>query len=193
MIETAGLLKYLAREARWHYHNKLGIYRLTRREGVEIRQGTTVISPERLFCEPPLRIEAGNFLHCGGNSWSGGEGEIRFGKNCWLAHNNVLYGAGGIEFGDCSGTGPGVLMFSSRNDYSRELAPVMQNSHVFAPIKVGSYVCIFSGSIVTPGVTIGDGAIIGANSVVMSDIPPWTIAAGAPARVVKERDKDSMH
>jgi len=42
------------------------------------------------------------------------------------------------------------------------------------------------GSIVMPGVTIGEGAIIGAGSVVTKDIPAWTIAVGNPARVVKE-------
>jgi galactoside O-acetyltransferase len=40
--------------------------------------------------------------------------------------------------------------------------------------------------VVLKGVTIGEGAIVGARSVVTKDVPPWTIAAGNPARVVKE-------
>ena len=45
------------------------------------------------------------------------------------------------------------------------------------------------GTIVMPGVTIGEGAVIAAGSVVSRDIPPYTIAAGSPAKVVKELPK----
>jgi galactoside O-acetyltransferase len=55
-----------------------------------------------------------------------------------------------------------------------------------APIKICDYVWIGFDVVVLKGVTIGEGAIIGARSVVTSDIPAWTIAAGNPARVVKE-------
>ena len=42
------------------------------------------------------------------------------------------------------------------------------------------------GSIIMPGVTVGEGAIIGARSVVTHDVPAWTIVAGSPAKVIKE-------
>ena len=45
------------------------------------------------------------------------------------------------------------------------------------------------GSIIVPGVTIGEGAIVGARSVVTKDVPAWTIAAGSPAKVIKEIPK----
>lgn len=51
-------------------------------------------------------------------------------------------------------------------------------------LKKGS--CIGMKSIVMPGVTIGEGAIIGAGSIVTKDIPAWTVAVGSPAKVVKE-------
>ncbi len=50
--------------------------------------------------------------------------------------------------------------------------------------------CIGMGSIVMPGVTIGEGAIIGAGSVVVKDIPPYTIAVGNPCKVVKQLEKE---
>lgn len=49
--------------------------------------------------------------------------------------------------------------------------------------------CVGMRSIVMPGVTIGEGAIIGAGSVVTKDIPAWTIAAGFPAKVIKTIDQ----
>lgn len=54
------------------------------------------------------------------------------------------------------------------------------------PIKICNHVWIGIGSIILKGVTIGDGAIIGAGSVVTHDIPPGCMAAGNPARVIKE-------
>jgi len=188
-----GFLKYVLGQARWHLDNKLGIYRVMQQaKGVEIGQGVTIINSDRLTTKGPLRIETGCFLHCGGNSWSHGEGYIRFGDGCWIAQANVLYGAGGIEFGDYAGTGPNVMIFSSRDNYGMEHAKKPHIIHNFASVKVGSYVRIFSGSIIGPGVTLGEGAVIGAGSVVLKDVPPWTVAAGVPAKVLGPRDMDSM-
>ena len=53
-------------------------------------------------------------------------------------------------------------------------------------IHIGKGVMVGMESIIMPGVTIGDGAIIGAGSIVTRDIPAWTIATGRPAKVIKE-------
>jgi acetyltransferase-like isoleucine patch superfamily enzyme len=56
------------------------------------------------------------------------------------------------------------------------------------PVTVGEYVWIGFGAIVLPGVTVGSHSIIGAGSVVVKDIPPNSIAAGNPARILRQRD-----
>lgn len=58
-----------------------------------------------------------------------------------------------------------------------------------APIHLGKGCSTGTGTIIMPGVTIGEGAIIGAGSLVTKDIPTWTIALGRPAKVVKEIPK----
>ena len=59
-------------------------------------------------------------------------------------------------------------------------------------VHIGKGVMVGMESIIMPGVTIGDGAIIGAGSIVTKDIPAWTIAVGRPAKVIKEiPEKDS--
>lgn len=58
-----------------------------------------------------------------------------------------------------------------------------------APVKICTGACIGMSSIIMPGVTIGRGAIIGAGSVVTRDIPPYTIAVGNPAKVLKSIPK----
>ena len=64
---------------------------------------------------------------------------------------------------------------------------------VFDKIVIGNNVHIGSGSIIMPGVTIGEGAIVGAGSLVTKDIPAWTIAAGRPAKVLKEIPQNSSN
>jgi len=60
------------------------------------------------------------------------------------------------------------------------------------PVTVGEYVWIGFGVAVLPGVTIGDHSVIGAGSVVTKDIPPNSIAAGNPARVLRQRDPSEV-
>lgn len=63
----------------------------------------------------------------------------------------------------------------------------MKDQEVSAPVQIGKDVWVGRGVAVLRGSTIGDGAVIGANSVVRGEIPPMSIAVGAPARVVRTR------
>lgn len=188
-----GFTRFLVNDVKWRIRHLRSIYEVTKKgPGIEIRQGTTIINPAGLHTAGDLRVEADCFFHCGGNTWSGGEGYIKLGKGCWFAQKTIMYGAGGIEIGDHTGTGPGVMIFSSRDNYDIEHARKPHIVHAFGKVTIGSYVRIFSGAIISPGVTIGEGAVIGANSVVLSDIPPWVIAAGSPAKVLRSRARDSV-
>jgi len=60
------------------------------------------------------------------------------------------------------------------------------------PIIVGSFVWMGFGVIILPGVTIGDYSIIGAGAVVTKDVPPYSIAAGNPARILRQRDPEEV-
>lgn len=87
-----------------------------------------------------------------------------------------------ITIGAHCAIAPEVCFLAAQHDYRDLTLP-----DIAASITVGDYVWIGARSVILPGVTIGEGAVIGANSVVTHDIPPYTIAAGAPARVIKER------
>jgi acetyltransferase-like isoleucine patch superfamily enzyme len=80
--------------------------------------------------------------------------------------------------------GPGVRLFD--NDYhelyQRRRLPVPR------PIVVEDDVWIATGAVILPGVTLGRGSVVGANAVVHHDVAPFTVVAGAPARVVKTLD-----
>jgi len=59
-----------------------------------------------------------------------------------------------------------------------------------APVSIGDKCWIGAKSIILKGVRIGEGAIVGAGSVVTKNVPPWTIVAGNPARVIRELTAD---
>jgi len=60
------------------------------------------------------------------------------------------------------------------------------------PIRIGRNVWIGFDCVVLPGVTIGDGSIVGARSVVTQDVPPFTVVAGNPARVIRKIENDEI-
>ena len=86
----------------------------------------------------------------------------------------------------------GVMLLCHQRDLTQyEVGkPVMDCELVYKPIVIKDGAHIGIGAIVMPGVTIGEGAVIGAGSVVTRDIPPYSVAVGAPARVIKSFDKE---
>jgi acetyltransferase-like isoleucine patch superfamily enzyme len=100
---------------------------------------------------------------------------------------SINYGAdfavtGLVKIGSDCGIGTHVIIMD--NDFhsveDRRLRPVPK------PVIIGNHVWLANRSTILPGVTIGDEAIIGAGSVVMTDIPERTLAMGNPARVIKK-------
>jgi acetyltransferase-like isoleucine patch superfamily enzyme len=120
---------------------------------------------------------------------------IYIGKRVFM--NGTLIAAEKIEIGDDVMISWGVtivdhsshsISFSKRKeDVSSWRMGKKDWTHVkIAPIKISNKVWVGFQSIVLKGVTIGEGAVIGAGSVVTKDVPAWTIVAGNPARIIRE-------
>jgi maltose O-acetyltransferase len=115
---------------------------------------------------------------------------IYIGNHCLINHNNVLQAGkavGKIIIGDYVQTGPNVMMFAFNHGIEQNNIPMIEQDYMDADIIIEDDVWIGAGSIITAGVTIGKGSIIGAGSVVTKDIPQNVIAAGIPAKVIKQR------
>ena len=99
-----------------------------------------------------------------------------------------------VEIGDGALLGSKIFItdhfHGDTNLESLSIPPSQRPLTSKGPVVIGKNVWIGEGVAIMPGVTIGDNSIIGANSVVTKDIPGFSIAVGAPARIIKEKDKD---
>lgn len=87
-----------------------------------------------------------------------------------------------INIGNYVAIAPEVCILAAGHDYRRRDLP-----DTAASIQIEDYVWIGARSIILQGVTIGEGAVVAAGSVVSRDVPPYTIVAGVPAKVIKQR------
>jgi maltose O-acetyltransferase len=109
---------------------------------------------------------------------------IRIGRNAFINYNCVFLDCAAIEIGDDLQMGPAVQLYTAFHPLDRQTR-VVAGLEYAKPIRIGSSVWVGGGAIVLPGVTIGDGCVIGAGSVVTRDLPPETLAVGNPARIVR--------
>ncbi|HCS91938.1 MAG TPA: hypothetical protein DIW77_18395 [Chromatiaceae bacterium] len=95
-------------------------------------------------------------------------------------------------FGISIGARTSIAEYVSLRDYDHGWqdpdVPIQEQGYVGAPIRIGCDCWLGRGVFVKGGVSIGDGSVIGANAVVTKDIPPMSVAAGNPARVLRKRD-----
>jgi acetyltransferase-like isoleucine patch superfamily enzyme len=112
---------------------------------------------------------------------------IEIGADCFLNRNTMLAAYERIEIGDHTMFANGCFVGDADHRFDDPDAPITWQGFVSkGPVKIGSNCWFGANCVVASGVTVGDRCVIGANSVVNGDLPPGTIAAGAPARVVKE-------
>ena len=122
------------------------------------------------------------------------------GRNVFINFNFTVQDDAEVTIGDDCNFGPGVTIVTPMHPMLPDERKVMldergERKHLCwaEPVHIGSD-CWFGASVtVCPGVTIGDGCVIGAGAVVTKDIPPRTFAAGVPCKVIRElTDADSM-
>ena len=113
--------------------------------------------------------------------------EIHIGRECFLNRGTMLAAADRIEIGDYVMFANGCFVGDAAHRHDDPHEPITrQGFEPGEPVRIGSNVWCGVNCVVTPGVAIGDRAVIGANSVVTKDVPAGTIAAGVPAKIIRE-------
>ena len=110
---------------------------------------------------------------------------VTIGDRCLIGRGSGIVGHFSIEIGNDVWTGHNVYITDQNHGYEDVTRPISQQSQPERAVKIGDGSWLGYGSVVLPGVTIGEHCVIGANSVVTRDVPSFSVAVGVPARVIK--------
>ena len=114
-------------------------------------------------------------------------GFIHIGKHVSINRSGIILGAGGVCIGDYVRIGPRVNILSNNHVFKNKSIPIMYQGKSLKMITIGNDVWIGANATIVPGVTICDGAVIGAGSVVTKNVDKYNIVAGVPAHKIGSR------
>lgn len=102
--------------------------------------------------------------------------------NVWVADGAELYNPAPLFLGSHAVISQGAFLCGATHDYNDPSFPVLA-----FPMRLGRYAWVAARGIVSPGVSLGDGAVLGLGSLATKDLDPWVVYAGVPARKIKDR------
>lgn len=131
---------------------------------------------------PTLEIKGGCYIEYIEN--------ISLGKYCFINNDCYLSAKGGLQIGSNVIFAPQIKILTSSHNYESDRIPYSSVKDILKPVIIEDHVWIGAFSIILPGVRIGEGAIIGAGSVVTKNVEKFSIVGGNPAKHIKFRDVD---
>ncbi|ABE30555.1 bacterial transferase hexapeptide family protein [Paraburkholderia xenovorans LB400] len=154
---------------------------------VRVAKNCIIIGLDNISIGDNVRIDGPTVL-------SAASGYIRIGSHVHIGGMAFLAGGGGIELDDFSGLSQGVRIYSTSDDYSGAALtnPTVPKDFLnvkVAPVILGRHVIVGSGSIILPGCSIGEGASIGALSLVTKSLGPWGVYFGTPVKRLRARSR----
>lgn len=160
------------------------LYRSRLPEGVRIGRGSTTYLGTMFDIGQQGRVTIGDFSLVHG-AWFICDSEITIGDFALISWNVVFMDTYGAEFDPAE-------RHKQLLSVPRKRRRGMPRGAPSRPVRIGNNVWIGFDCIILPGVTIGDGAIVGARSVVTEDVPPYTVVAGNPARKIRQIENDEI-
>lgn len=112
---------------------------------------------------------------------------IEIGSYCTINEYCYIHGKGGVSIGDYVRIAPYVGIFSFDHVFDDISKPIALQGSIRKKVVIEEDVWVGSGVKILAGVTVGKGSVIGAGAVVVQNIPPYSVVAGVPAKVIKKR------
>ena len=171
--------------------------------GPDTRRGRRfgMLGRDSVICFPPNALFNEQYIHIGERTLFGPQvtlsagmvpGQemvtdpvISVGDRCLFGKGSAIVGHLEIRIGDDVWTGHHVYITDQNHGYEDLDVPISKQVMPERPVHIGDGSWLGHGTVVLPGVTIGRHVVVGANSVVTSDLPDRCIAAGVPARVIR--------
>jgi len=155
-------------------------------DDVRIHPSCVLVGCERMRIGSHVRIDPFCILTIGS--------ELVIGDHVHVAGHATLAGGGAISIGDHANISHGAKLLSSSDHFSAAGIAGPSIPDAFrrvstAAIVVGRHAIVGAGAVLLPGAALGEGTTLGALSLVKQTVPPWTVNAGVPARVVGRRDR----
>tara|TARA_B100000035_G_scaffold59951_1_gene48202 strand:+ start:723 stop:1232 length:510 start_codon:yes stop_codon:yes gene_type:complete len=147
-------------------------------QNVMISKNVTLIGASNISLGSNVRIDDYCII-------SSNEGHLKIGSDVHIGGQSYLGCAGGLSIGSNINIAQGVKIYTKINDYTS--FDGNNNKFVLGKIDICDQVIIGSNSVLIGKCTIGEGATIGALSFVKSDLKPWSVYAGNPIKLIKDR------
>lgn len=189
-MPTRAQIKQYAQKWRWYQrnalpHNRFRIHREFASREAFVRwpvHGNVL----EAFQDGRLQVGAQTLFEPGVWITVGDEGRVVIGEGCFLNLGVMVAAQGLVEIGDHCMFANGCFVTDANHRFSDLTMPITwQGFDSKGPTRIGDNVWCGANVVITSGVTVGERCVIGANSVVTKDLPPYSIAAGSPARVLR--------
>ncbi len=122
------------------------------------------------------------------NAYGGAIGEgLKIGNNSSIGPFAYIGCSGFVDIGDNVIMGPRVGIFAENHHFDKPGVPIREQGVIRSFVKINNDCWIASNVVILAGVTIGEGCVIASGSMVTKDVPPYSVVAGVPARVIRSR------
>jgi len=161
-------------------------------ENVRVAKNCTIIGVKNIKIDDNVRIDGYCTITAPDPGW------LRIGSFVHIGGYCLLVAGSGIEMHEYSGLSQGVKIYSRSDDYSGEhmTNPTVPEKYTCVkkgPVYIGRHCIVGASTVILPGVSIGEGSAIGAQSLVRKSVDPWGIFSGSPIRRLKTRSKNLLN